>query len=130
MYESVSVCFEGIATTVNLLARAAKHAAAIAPCVLRPIIDYIALGRTETGDGISPVGIFAAIHRAARQQRGKFGYGDAVKLARENVVNALLKVRYYGRKSRDEPLGYFAQEDARLAGGVDWRGTTVRQGCN
>ena len=101
MYKLVSVGFEGVATAVDLLACAAKDAATSAPGVLRSVVDDVALGVAEMGNGERAVRLFAAIRRAARQQRGKFGYGDAVKLARENVVNALLQVRKHGLKTHD-----------------------------
>ena len=71
------------------------------------------------GDGVLAVGVLRAIHAPPRQQAGEVRDADAEHLLRQDVIDALLKVRDLVRQALGEAAGDLAQEHARLRARVE-----------
>ena len=80
---------------------------------------HMALCIVKVADAVGTVGTLAAIERAAAQQGGELRQGHAIHLTVHDVVDTLLAVGYLRSQAAVEPLDYLAQEDARLAEGVE-----------
>lgn len=97
MDKLVGMAFQLIAAlgfAVFLLGCAAKDAFAILPHVLCVLKPNIALYILKAGNGILAVGLFGAVEAAPGQQTGQLGDGDTVELFVEDVIHALLQIRY------------------------------------
>ncbi len=120
MDELVGVGFEFLAALIVGLVRSAEGAAAVDPVVFDAFEADVAFGGVEgLADGILAVGGLGAVDRAAREQRGQFRDGETVKLVLEDMVDALLPVGDAPFQADVEALGDLAQEDTRLAAGIE-----------
>ena len=107
------------ASVVNGLACTAVLAFAVFPSVLDVFIDYVAAFGVELRDAELAVGVLGTIDGATGEQGGEFRDGYAEHLLVQDVVDALLTVRYLVLQAAVEPLHYLAQEDAALGEGVE-----------
>lgn len=108
-----------VASVIHLLACPAVSALAVDPRMRNGLILHMAFLVVKVADTVRTVGPFAAIERAATQQRGKFGQGNAKHLTVHDVVNALLTVGNGFGQATVKPLDYLTKKYARLAERVE-----------
>lgn len=118
MDKFIGMSFQLIATFILTLRGTAKNAFAILPGMLDALIADITLGIAKMRHRELTIGVFGAVHPAAGEQAGQLGDGDAVQLLVENVVQAVLEIRYLRGKPVNQPFCDLPQEHSCFAGGV------------
>src|SRR5690606_36852966 len=93
---------------------------AAGPDVLGPLEPDVSPSAVEAlGDRVLPGGILRAVDAPAGEESSELRDPDAEDLLREDVVNALVEIRYLRREAVGEPPRDLTQEDPRLRKGLD-----------
>lgn len=123
MYELVGVLFGIFAAVIYGLAGTAETAFAFCPAMMEAFVADFALVVGElVADGVSAVGIAAAIEASTGEVRGEFCDGEPEDLSGQDVVYTLLSVQYRSFQAFDEPTCDLTKEDSALAAGVEEAG--------
>jgi len=127
MNERIGVGFKSVPTVERLLARSAKLAPASHPCVLHPLEPDITRITGEAFDNrVQAVGVLRAVDAAPRQQAGEMRDAYPEHLLGEDMIDALLKVRNFGRQGLGEAACDLSQEYPRLRTRVKESNRAVR----